>query len=142
MRTGKLSGDALSFAVENIDNLICEAQAAIPFDSPLANKDWIKKEIDNGNLTCITLRLNGKPIGTMTYAVIEANKRELLISSLHVNDTTFDYCKVMQNYGELIAKENKCDSMRFHTVRKGLIYKALKLGWHASEIVMRCPIKH
>jgi hypothetical protein len=137
----KVDDKTLVFAVGAIDELISDALKAIPFDSPQCWGDWIREGIKNGFLSSVVLYLDEKPIGSITYAISgEPPRKELLISHAYINDTTFGYLPLLSTFASRVAKEAGCNSIRFHTVRKGLIIGALRQGFHVSEIVLRKPL--
>lgn len=131
-----VSGKTLVFALEKIDQLLCEAQAAIPFDAPNLHKDWITREVNEGKLSSVVLRLDDKPIGAITYAIIEDITRELLITSAYISDASIEFSKALHVFVLKLLDFENCESARFHTVRLGLIHNALKHGWHVREIVL------
>lgn len=133
----KVDGKTLAFSLERLDESLAAAQNAIPFDNPTAFKDWIKRKLDAGELSCISLRLDDKVIGSLTYAVVGDVKKELLLTHCHIADNSFGYCPLLKTFAVRVMELEKCDTVRFHTVRKGLIKTAIALGFHVSEIVLR-----
>lgn len=138
----KPDGLTIVFSTDKIDELYNETLAAIPFDSPTAtgNKDWVKRMVEEGKLNQCTVSIDGIPIGLITYAVVGELHRELLISTACITDTSFDYLPILKTFALKIAAQNDCKFIRFHTARKGLVKKALALGFHVSEIVLRLTL--
>lgn len=134
----KVDDKTLVFSVGAIDELLTESLKAIPFDSPQCWGDWIRNGIKTGALSSVVLSLDDKAIGSLTYAISgEPPRKELLISHAYINDTTFGYLPLLTTFAQRVGREAGCNSIRFHTVRKGLIIGALKQGFHVSEIVLR-----
>lgn len=138
----KPDGLTVTFSTDKIDELYTEALALIPFDSPSTtnNKEWLARMVREGRLDQATLALDGIPIGLITYAVVGELHKELLISTASISDTTFDYLPFLKTFALKIAAQNDCKFIRFHTARKGLVKKALSLGFHVSEIVLRLTL--
>lgn len=130
----------LEFALENIDELITEAHAAIPFDSPTAWDDWIKRGIETGYLSSIVLRLDDVPIGSLTFCVTGDAFKELVITHAHINDSSFGYLPLLTTFATKVARLHACKFIRFHTVRKGLVKGAILQGFNVAEIVLRKAI--
>lgn len=133
----KVDDKTLTFSLEKIDTLITEAQAAIPFDSPLVWKDWILRHIASGDLTCVTLDLDGIPIGSLTFAVTGKEIQEMVITHAHIKDHSLGYVPLLVTFCTKLARQYKCRFIRVHTVRKGLVCQLLKHTFNVSEIVLR-----
>lgn len=136
-----MDGATLVFAVDNIDALTCAAQAAIPFDSPLAWKDWIRRGIETGYLNSIILERDEIPIGNLTYVISGDVLKELVITHAYINDTAFSYLPLLTTFATKVARNCGCKFIRFHTVRKGLIKGALLQGFNVAEIVLRKSVE-
>ena len=130
----------IEFSTERIDELYNESLAAIPFDSSTNWEGWLKYSVEKGELEQCTIKIDGEPIGLITYAFTGAKFKELLISTAYIRPQHFDFIPVMTAFAKKIARENNCDFIRFHTARKGLVKRALEMGFHVSEIVCRLTL--
>lgn len=131
----------VDFALGNVDELVSAAESQIPFDDPTGWEDWISRSIKNGALFSATIIFNGENIGLITWCFDQHKEREMLVASANVTkDVGLDFTELVTLFAVKIAKQSNCKFLRFHTVRKGLIKKALKIGYNVSEIVMRLKI--
>lgn len=130
----------IEFSTQQIDELYNKSQAAIPFDSGSEWKDWLKAKVLAGTLDQVTLAFDGKPIGLITYSVNESKIRELLIFSAFIEPQKFDFIPALTMFAKILAKQKGCEFIRFHTARKGLIKRAIQMGFHVSEIVCRIAV--
>ena len=135
----KPDGRTVEFSTDHIDAMYDEAEKLIPFDSPNTtnNAGWLKRCVEKGTLEQVTLSIDGKPVGLITYAVTGELFNELLISTASITDHSFDYIPLLTTFAKRLAKAEGCKYVRFHTVRKGLVKKALDQGFFVAEIVLR-----
>jgi len=100
--------------------------------------DELQRDLENGKLKT---RLVGNPenIALCLYAV---DGKELFIAALKSLKTNYDIDLSLETLAELtkVAKENKCEFIRFHTFRPGLVAKALEQGFLPTEFVLRKKI--
>ncbi len=133
-------GKTVEFSLGKIDDLVNEALAAIPFDSPTDWEGWQKECIEKGLLDTCIIKIDGEPQGIVTYVVTGTKQKELLISHAYIRNQNFDFIPLLTVFAKKLAKENGCKFVRFHTARKGLVKKALEQGFHVSEIVCRLTL--
>ncbi len=133
-------GRTVEFSTERIDELYNETLAAIPFDSSTNWETWLTDCVDSGKLEQCTLKLDGKPIGLITFAITGTKFKELLISTAYIRNQNYDFIPILTTFAKKIAYANGCKFIRFHTARKGLVKKALEQGFHVSEIVCRLTL--
>jgi hypothetical protein len=133
-------GKCVEFSTERIDELYNESLAAIPFDSSTNWEGWLKASVEKGELEQATIKLDGVPIGLITYAFTGAKFKELLISTAYIRPQHYDFIPLLTTFAKKLAHENNCKFIRFHTARKGLVRKAIEQGFHVSEIVCRLTL--
>lgn len=114
----------------------------VPFDNPTEWKDYLSRGVRSGGFKLIRLEYNGEPVGLMVYKIEEAAAREFVLVSLYCEPSCrFDVIQIVEEAAEKIAKQTGCVSIRFHTLRPGLVAKGRKRGFRIAEIVMRKNIK-
>lgn len=95
----------------------------------------IERDLNAGKLRT---RLVGNPenIALCLYAI---DGKELFIAALKSLKTNFDVDLSTTTLADLtqIAKEHKCEFIRFHTFRPGLVAKAFEQGFLPTEFVLR-----
>ncbi len=130
----------VEFVLGKTDALATRSQELIPFDAPGAHKGWLKSAIERGGLSSTIIQVDGEEVGLMTWCVQESpdsSLKELVIMTAHAESKKLPFLPIMATVARKLAKNNTCDYIRFHTVRKGLIKQSLALGFYVSEIVMR-----
>lgn len=114
----------------------------IPFDNPTEWRDYLSRGVRSGGFELCRLEYNGEPVGLMVYKIEAAAAREFCLVALYCGSVPgIDVLDIIENAAVRIAKEQGCISIRFHTLRPGLIVKAKKLGFRIAEIVMRKNIE-
>lgn len=140
MHREKPDDKTIEFSTEKIDEFYNETLAAIPFDSSTNWEGWLKASVEKGELDQCVLKLDGVPIGMITYAFVGAKFKEMLISTAYIRPQNFDFIPLLTTFARKLAIQNNCKFVRFHTARKGLVKKALQNGFHVSEIVCRLTL--
>ncbi len=132
---------AIEFTLRHTDEMLSLTAAAIPFDRPDAHAAFLKNAVDRGEIAALTIAIDGVDCGLMTCAARQFHDgKELVIYSAYCNDQRISFLPIMKTCAIKIAIQHGCSSIRFHTVRKGLIREAMKLGFGVSEFVLRLPL--
>lgn len=110
----------------------------IPNDDPVSFVDFVVSRIRTGEYRSSDIVLNSEKIGITVYFVEEyPNYKELVSVATYTNKPAPGFSDFWQSEMEKLARSLKCQSIRFATVRHGLVSLALRNGWNVTEITMR-----
>lgn len=110
----------------------------IPHDFPGDFAALLKRKVQEGSWAVRQVERAGFPVGFVVYDVETVHEcpPELVIVAMagrDGSDMSEEICPVLFS----LARELECKTVRFHTMRAGLIAKAEKLGFRVSEIILR-----
>lgn len=109
----------------------------IPHDWPGENDKILAEAVAAGTAELFQVTRDGKAVGIVVTEVDHGfNPPELLVRAAYARD--MKPCAL--ELGDLldgIAKSKGCGTVRFHTMRGGLIAKARAHGWQISEVILR-----
>lgn len=108
---------------------------SIPHDNPGNVAEVVANAVRSGLARLFYVEREGARVGAVVCE-FDAAAGELIVIAAHGRDRE----KLTQTYFDLVedlARKSGCKSVRFHTMRPGLVRRALSAGWRASEIVMR-----
>jgi hypothetical protein len=110
----------------------------IPFDDPTLWKDYLSRGVKSGQYKCARIEHNGVEKGIAVFAIDQCAKREFVVVAVYCDPIPgVDVTAYVGRMAFDLAKAEKCTSVRFHTMRPGLIMKAQKLGYRVAEVVLR-----
>lgn len=112
----------------------------IPNDDPVSFVDFVVSRIRTGEYRSSDITLNNEKIGITVYFVEEfdgGKYREFVSVATYTNQPAPAFSDFWQTEIEKLARSLKCQSIRFATVRHGLVSLALRNGWNVTEITMR-----
>lgn len=105
----------------------------IPHDWPGDHAENLLRQFNAGEIQLVHVHEDGRKVGFLAYT---KDGREFVIVSCF-SRTGEDFVSQALPQIEALALASGCDSLRFHTMRAGLIKKALPLGFRVSEIILR-----
>lgn len=109
----------------------------LPSDAPGDVREQLLSELDRGEVQCCRMLRDGVPLGFIVYATFCG---ELIVHAAIGNDGHENLIGDLAGDNALIvqlARQCACEVVRFHTIRPGLVAKAMQYGFHVSEVVMR-----
>lgn len=111
----------------------------IPNDDPINFSDFVRSRLATGEYKSFDILFGETTIGVTVYSIEEypGGYKELISIATYTKEAIPGFQDFWQTEIENVAKRNGCKSIRFHTVRHGLIKLSLLHGWHVAEIVMR-----
>jgi hypothetical protein len=114
------------------------ALRAIPNDDPGQSfVEVVMAQLRDGSAKLCELRIEGVHVGWTVYKIETTSEHREFVSIATKTDKTRGEAENIGVVIEAFAKSLRCQSIRMHTVRHGLVLKALNNGWHAAEIVLR-----
>jgi hypothetical protein len=119
------------------DALDAEFEKRIPFDSPSDWRDVLSRMCQSGEAFSYRLVENGKRVGVLICKVDEGAARELVVVAAYCAGSQ-PFAREIGQAAELIAREQRCISIRFHTVRPAAARLAAEeFGYRLTEVIMR-----
>lgn len=110
----------------------------IPHDNPTECMATLVEDVKAGEYEVLQMLHNGKQVGHIIYKVEQGDHgSEFLIVAATATDPTAQLTENILPLIEDLARRMNCRTMRLHTMRLGLVAKAMEQGWHTSEIVLR-----
>jgi hypothetical protein len=106
----------------------------IPCDSPGDLSAKLREEVNAGRARVCHLKRDGAKIGFVVFSADD--RHELVIHGAFGSDgknLVTELLPVVEN----LARQCECDTIRFHTMRPGLVRAAQNLGFRVSEVIMR-----
>ncbi|MGH8016971.1 MAG: hypothetical protein ACREIA_01565 [Opitutaceae bacterium] len=115
-----------------------EFESRIPFDSPHESRDYLQRLVNSGIATRHRLVKESETVGiVITHVETGSLGRELVCIAAY-SDSRAPLTDELFEAMELLARAERCVSIRFHTVRAALVRRAAEdMGYRVSEIVMR-----
>lgn len=111
--------------------------AQLPHDSPGLARRFLHEAVTSGTAELFHITRAGKVVGMVVAEVDHGfNPPELLVRAGYSSDHTPITPEIF-GLLEQIARERGCGTLRFHTMRGGLIARAEAAGWRVSEIILR-----
>lgn len=107
----------------------------LPADHPEDLTAFLAAEVNSGRSKVSHLVKDGARVGFLVFTVTEAH--ELLVQAAFARDTGGNLLAEFMPRLEQLARECECDTIRFHTMRAGLIVAAQRHGFRVSEVIMR-----
>jgi hypothetical protein len=118
-------------------------QHSIPFDNPTAWNDYLARGVKDGSFVLLDITHKGERVGILVYRVDASAARELVIVAAYCNPIPGeDVSSFIVKTSEAIGHKENCQSVRFHTLRPGLITKTTKAGFRVAEIVLRKSLEN
>lgn len=121
------------------DEFAAECAAKIPHDNPTGHAFEIADGVKKGeyHLLHVVREENSEPVGIVVFDITQGDGKELHIFASYAREPGVDL--TMRHLPDLdkIAVKLGCKSIRFHTVRPGLVIKACEYGYRASEVILR-----
>lgn len=114
----------------------------IPHDFPGDFAALLKRKVSEGSWFARQIVKAGELVGFLVFDVeiLGECPPELVVIALAGRDGS-DMSEAALPYIFQIAVEMECKTVRFHTMRPGLISKAQKHGFRVSEIILRADVK-
>lgn len=115
------------------DDEAAAAARRIPHDWPGDHVETLRAQVEAKEISLVHVYENGARAGFLAYGI---DGREFVIVSAFAR-TGENFTEKIMPQIEALALASGCSSLRFHTMRAGLIHKAIPLGFRISEIVLR-----
>jgi len=117
----------------------------LPHDWPGTHAETLGEKVKSGELRCLDLLKEGSPekIGTVLYDIdSQFPQPEMVIVAAYSGANKFDVTAHCLPELEALAVSLGCATIRFNTMRAGLVAKTSRNGWRVSEIIMRKDVRH
>lgn len=109
----------------------------IPHDEPGDFSAYLRERVANGSASLAWVETANGRAGFVVYSVSTFGAaREFVVLAAFASDRS-DLTAECVPQLETLARSENCSTLRFHTMRPGLIRKAESLGFHVSEIILR-----
>ncbi len=114
-----------------------------PGDDPIMAADWYEREVTEGRLHLMRYSDGeGRPVAHVAWwidpnSATPEGGAEFVIAGAVSALPSIDLVGALLPGLEGMARAMGCVSIRFHTIRDGLVKKVENMGWERSEIVMR-----
>jgi hypothetical protein len=116
--------------------------SAVIFDNPALGIDWLKNAVKAGCLRVYDINEKGRCVIIAWAGVVEGRERELQIAAaIEHAPREKDGAELLNLFGDALARELKCASVTFQTLRPGLVVKMKKHGFRIAAAIMRKEIK-
>jgi len=110
----------------------------IPNDDPGSFVDLVIARIRSGDYHAKEIFYGENKIGVTVFFVESfGDHREFVSVATYTNQTAPDFGKFWNDEIVRLARSLHCRSLRFATVRHGLIQRALNEGWSLVEVTLR-----
>jgi hypothetical protein len=110
----------------------------IPNDDPVSFVDFVVARIRSSEYRACDIILGTEKIGITVYFVeCFGSYREFVSVATYTNQPAPNFSAFWQSEIEKLARSLFCQSIRFATVRHGLVSLALRNGWNVTEITLR-----
>lgn len=115
---------------------------ALPHDWPGSHAGVLAEAVKSGRASMLNITHNGKRVGFIVYRIDrDFTLPEFEIIAAYSGEGRIDVtASCLDQLADLAAREG-CASIRFHTMRPGLIAKAEAAGYRVSEVIMRRDVK-
>ncbi|MBC7367166.1 MAG: hypothetical protein H7343_10220 [Undibacterium sp.] len=120
------------------DAATAAAARFIPHDEPGDFVEFLRGKVVRGEASVCDIETASGVVGFGVYSVSKfGTARELLvIAAIGSRDKTDITAEVMPEL-ETLARANDCASIRFHTMRPGLVKKVTAHGYRVAEMILR-----
>lgn len=119
------------------DAIDAEFEKRIPFDSPSDWRDVLSRMCQSGEAFSYRIVEDGQRIGVLVCKVDEGAARELVVIAAYCAGSS-PFAREIARAAESIAREERCISIRFHTVRPAAAQLAAQeFGYRLTEVIMR-----
>jgi hypothetical protein len=110
----------------------------LPHDWPGTHAGTLCERVESGRAKIVQLLSAGERIGFVVYEIDENFEHpEMILVAAYSSEGRVDVTEMcLPELAELAAREG-CATIRFHTMRPGLIAKAQRAGYRVSEVIMR-----
>ena len=133
---------ALLFKRAPWDALDSEYEKRIPYDAPADHVDCLRRMVAAGEAFLYHLESGGERVGLAVVKVDDGAARELVLVAVFC-DGGAPFSREIAHAAERIARELRCISIRFHTVRPAAARLAAdEFGYRLTEVVMRKTVPH
>lgn len=111
----------------------------IPNDDPKGCfVDSVMARLRDGRAQLCEVHVDGQKVGITVFQIeiFKGGHREFISVATHCPRTAglvYD----LNDFLHRLARANRCQSIRLHTCRHGLVKTALASGYHTAEIVLR-----
>lgn len=110
----------------------------IPNDDPVSFVDFVMRKIRTREYEARDIYNGKEKIGLTVYYVESFdNWREFVSVATYTGKSAPGFADFWGDAIASLARELSCKSVRFATVRHGLVKLALESGWNVTEITMR-----
>lgn len=106
----------------------------LPTDEPGGNFHWLRSQVTSGAAKIATLTKDGEAIGFVVFKI--EGDAELHILAAFGHDRT-NLIEILAPLTDQLARRCDCETVRFHTMRPGLIARAQDHGFRVVEVMMR-----
>jgi hypothetical protein len=112
----------------------------IPHDFPGDYSEHLRGLVSQGSAKVLDMVTPDGRAGFIVYQVEQFNPPELLVVAAFGRDRANLTAEFMPQI-EALARRLGCATVRFHTMRPGLVSAGLGMGYSVSEIVMRKDVR-
>ena len=110
----------------------------IPHDEPGDFAEFLRDRVANGSAQLADMVTDGQRVGFCVYAVVDlTGEQELVVIAAFGRAPARDLTAEFLPQIEVLARSEGCVSIRFHTMRPGLVSKAIRAGCRVSEVIIR-----
>lgn len=110
----------------------------IPNDDPVSFTDLVISRIRSGDYQAREIFFGENKIGVTVFFVESfGTHREFVSVATYTNQHAPDFGKFWNDEVNRLARSLHCSSLRFSTVRHGLVQRALTGGWSLVEVTLR-----
>lgn len=113
----------------------------IPHDSPGIHGDHLRAQVEAGEAKLDYIVTPAGRVGILVYTVMDYPVPEFVIIAMYARESGADLTAEVYPSVRDKARAMGCGTIRFHTMRPGLVRKACALGFRVSEVVMRADIR-
>jgi predicted ATPase len=114
----------------------------LPSDSPGNIGDALKEDVISGAAKMAQVEDNGRVVGYIIFTATE--RHELLVCAAYGVQATGERVNYLPNACRILdglARQCECSTIRFHTMRPGMIRAAMEDGFRVSEVIMRRDVR-
>ncbi len=125
---------------------LAEAWARLlPHDSPQDYSEAFSRMVKAGEAQAFEVVDPAQP-GRVAMVVARVDRKypsgELAIHAAYAPENQGDMTAEFMPEIEALARKLNCATVRFHTMRPGLVAKALKQGFRVCEVIVRKDVRH
>jgi hypothetical protein len=109
----------------------------IPHDWPGDHVSELREAVTRGEAKAVQIETERGAVGFVVYYVDASFPRPELVLMAAYGRDRLDLTAELLPQLETLAGRLGCASVRFHTMRPGLVAKAQAAGFHVSEVILR-----